>query len=184
MTKDNLTKQQLSTLFLVNTINELVTNNPNEEIDCVGDVYFSLFHADRKDTIQLLKEILELEELGYIKTNYTKEDLQEEDEIPFLLDDTLSIKILADISAIKQELQITGEKIEEIIDKAWENEEVKAVCAEYNGKETFADSVKAFINSETIQNTANLINAVGSLTTAIAFVANIAKVIVPHLPCI
>ena len=93
MTKDNLTKQQLSTLFLVNTINELVDNNSNEEIDCVGEVYFSLFHADRKDTIQLLKEILELEELGYVRTSYTAEDLEDVEILPLLLDDEFKINL-------------------------------------------------------------------------------------------
>ena len=110
MTKDKLTPQQFKTLLLVNTINELVDSKSNEELDCVGEAYFSLFRANMKDTIQLLKEILELEELGYVETSYTAEDLQDEDTLPLLMDEDFSIKILVDISELKPELQIQDEE--------------------------------------------------------------------------
>lgn len=175
MTKDNLTKQQLSTLFLVNTINELVDNNSNEEIGSVGDVYFSLFHADRKDTLQLLKEILELEELGYVRTSYTAEDLEDVDTLPLLIDDEFKIKILIDISAIKQELQVSDEEVEKIVEEVWENDEIQKVCTEDNGKETLADYIKEFIDSETTQKGADLISKVGIKTFLMSLAIPVCK---------
>lgn len=180
MTKDNLTKQQLSTLFLVNAINEIVENHSNEgcdleEIKYVGDIYFQSFVNDKEDTIQLLKEILELEELGCVKTTYTAEDLQEEDEIPFLLDEDFSIKILIDISDLKSELQIPDEEVEKITEEAWKNDEIRNACPEGNGKETLADYIKEFINSDTTQNAADLINKVGIKTFLISLVIPVYK---------
>lgn len=78
----NITKQQINTLTLIKGMEETVKTGKlkGESVDCesIADIYGMLWEDDEKDTFQLLQETIELQDLGYISTNITKEDLGEE----------------------------------------------------------------------------------------------------------
>lgn len=187
----NLTDKQRNTLFLVNAINEIVEEHSFQkydledvEFDCIGDAYFSLFHTNKNETIQLLKDILELADLGYIKVNYTAEELQEDDEIPLLLDETLYIKVVADTSIIKADQKVTEEAIEKVVNDFCDSEEIETKYSGKLSREAVLDLAKSIINNKTCQNIANILNALGSTATFVNFIMMLAKALAENWPYI
>lgn len=163
MTKDNLTPQQFKTLFLVNAINIIANSNKSEDAiyKCAGDIYFQSFINDPKTTIQLLKEILELEELGYVKTTYTAEDLQNDAKICSRFKDTLKIKVLVSLSEIKNELQISDEELLNIVEDAWESDEIQELLDGKINKKDFLKAFEDFLEGNLVQDSVDIISKIG-----------------------
>lgn len=179
MTEDKLTEQQFKTLFLVNAINVIAKNNKSEDVryNYAGNIYFDSYINDKESTIQLLNEILELEELGYVKTSYKAEDLQNDDKLRLRLNDTLKIKVLVSLSEIKNELQIADEELLKIVEEVWESDKIQELLAGKITKQDFIKFIIAIINSETTQNILNGINAAASIATIITAAPEIADII-------
>lgn len=67
-----------------------------KQVDCesIADIYGMLWENNDNDTLCLLQELLDLKELGFVNTNLTKEDLDEEmDFIPSMVISELKISI-------------------------------------------------------------------------------------------
>ena len=163
MTKDNLTPQQFKTLFLVNAINVIAKNNKSEDVryNCAGNIYFDSYVNDKESTIQLLKEILELEKLGYVKTTYTAEDLQNDDKLRLRLNNTLKIKVLVSLSEIKNELQISDEELLKIVEDAWESDEIQELLDGKINKKDFLKAFEDFLEGNLVQDSVDIISKIG-----------------------
>ena len=94
----NLTEKQLSTLLLVQQVNEIVKTNTlngeqlTEKFDTPVKVYNSLCENDPYDTLEIFKDIYELSKLGYIETDLEEEDLTIDNLSSLLASEDLKIR--------------------------------------------------------------------------------------------
>lgn len=114
----NLTEKQLSTLLLVQQVNEIVKTNTlngeqlTEKFDTPVKVYNSLCENDPYDTLEIFKDIYELSKLGYIKTTLKEEDLTIEKLSSLLASEDLKIR---ETSVTERGLYVVTEYIKEAI---------------------------------------------------------------------
>lgn len=112
-----LTKSLGSMLLLVQAINELAESNKlnddelETEFESVSDVYAQLYENDRKDTLNILWGIVELAELGCVRTNITEEDLEEVEEMEdFFLINDMKVRITLKGKDALEEFLAKGDK--------------------------------------------------------------------------
>lgn len=112
-----LTKSQGGMLFLVQAINELAESNKlnDDELEInfesASDVYALLYENDRKDTLNILWGIVELAELGCVRTNITEEDLEEVEEMEdFFLINDMKVRITLKGKDALEEFLAKGDK--------------------------------------------------------------------------
>lgn len=95
--KAKLTESQANTLFIVQTINEVVKSNTlyGEKLETnynsSSEVYSQLFENDSEDTLDLMSEIVELSKLGYVSTNIKESDLNEDSLRELLIEGNLEV---------------------------------------------------------------------------------------------
>lgn len=83
--QSKLTEKEINTLLNVKEINEIAEKHTLHGVELDVDftepweVYYNLLENDEADTIELLREILELSKTGCVKVNYCEEDLNAEE---------------------------------------------------------------------------------------------------------
>ena len=91
-------EQEIEALSFLKGLEEIVKTGTlnGKSVDCesIADIYGMLWENNDNDTLCLLQELLELKTLGYVDTNLTKEDLDEEmDFIPSMVISELEVTI-------------------------------------------------------------------------------------------
>lgn len=184
--EEKLNRGQRNTIFIVKNIIEIVANksfknSEMQEIDCIGDIFYMLYSNSPEETLGLLKDILNLPE--YIETNYTLEDLEETDEwgAEFLLDDSLHIAVIKDAPPIPKLQQIAEKASDDIVEYLVSTESAIKSKIEKLGRNDLREVVKSIINNETVQNMANLANALGSIASVIGLLIQVSAIITPYI---
>lgn len=152
-----LTKSLGSMLLLVQAINELAESNKlnddeaETDFESASDVYALLYENNPKDTLNILWGIVELAELGCVRTDITEEDLEEVEEMgDFFLINDMDVRITLKGKDALEEFLAKGDK--DVI------EYVKKLSA---------------VTQNVASTMSNIVTIAGISKSAISFIANL-----------